>query len=188
MSLPHKSFSVAADSDKLSGQDVCALITKISGINCTYKKYDPKDYPLAPRDVTADILPTPIGAQLYDHGMFSPATLKSNSKSHVQKTSFEQFLRQVLPRHVKELQGTTNDESLTQARNGVPIPDTHMGVILQEAQKAWNSWEEAVTDKKPGQDRQHSSAAGSRHNVKEGPFMGVSATEAFTDLLESFRS
>ncbi|KAJ4352215.1 uncharacterized protein N0V89_007562 [Didymosphaeria variabile] len=111
MSLAPVAF--AAYSDRVSGEEICALISKISGITCEYRQYTAEEMEESGNNLACELLPDPAGSVLYDPNVFTPASINETIKRYsdpVPLSSFADYLRTVLPEHLASLRAAANKE------------------------------------------------------------------------------
>ncbi|KAF2437561.1 NAD(P)-binding protein [Karstenula rhodostoma CBS 690.94] len=132
LKLPVASLAVAAYSDRVSGENICALISKISGIPCSYRQYTVDEMEGLGKNLASDLLPDPPGSVLYDGNVFTPASINEAMGRYnvsVQQTSFEDYLKAVLPGHIASLK-VRNDKEQGAPGPVAPLAKEEGGLLL----------------------------------------------------------
>lgn len=112
-------FNFAAYSDRVSGAEICSLISKISGMVCEYRQLTPTELEQLDKDFVSDLLPEPTGTVLYDSNAYTPPTVNESIKKYhksMPQTSFEEYLRSVLPEHIAFLKTAATKGTMSSPR------------------------------------------------------------------------
>ncbi|KAL1597705.1 hypothetical protein SLS60_008191 [Paraconiothyrium brasiliense] len=122
LNIPLAPANFAAYSDRVSGNEICALISKISGITCEYRQYTAEEMEGLGKDLACALLPDPAGSSLYDSNVFTIASINETMKRYnepIRQSSFEDYLKAVLPEHIASLIDAANKERTAPPEAGI---------------------------------------------------------------------
>ncbi|KAJ4299835.1 hypothetical protein N0V90_005081 [Kalmusia sp. IMI 367209] len=107
--------TIAAFSESIAARDVCEHISKISGIMCQFRKYSLDDMDDLGGHIVTDLLPIHPRDTYYESNIIPPSHLAEHLKQDVPMTSFEEYLKGVLPDRIKALKQAAIDGEMDPA-------------------------------------------------------------------------
>ena len=185
--VPWSSCAFAAYSDRISGEEICTIISKVSGRPCEYRQLRTEDVSPSKQDVLSALLPQPLGSMLYDQDVWSPRQLNEILKCHkisISQTSFEEYLKAVLPKHLEELENRIHEPSISSiVDNAQPEPTTELDGILAECQRVLDGMEEGLGNETIGVHQALQPGRRPEETLRD-TFMGSQAEDMVQECME----